>query len=182
MINRFIFSVCFLVSCSIHAQQSFISLNSFYKDQVFANKLEKPYNGGSFFPVSEANYNLISAINDSSKQYYKFTQILFKKHLIEIKGEDFFFTIDPVLDITYGKNFSDTTDSRLFQNTRGLHVEGDLFKNFSFSTTVFENQARFNAYETAYYSSVGELYPRPDSTYLTQNAVIPGGARTLLLC
>ncbi len=178
MINRITLFVCFLVSYSINAQQNFISLHSFYKDQVFANKLEKSYNGGSFFPVSEANYNLIPAIRDSSKQYYKFTQILFKKHLIELKGEDFFLTIDPVLNIAYGKNFSDTSDNRLFQNTRGLHVEGDLFKSFSFSTTVYENQARFNAYETAYYSSVGELYPRPDSTYLTQNAVIPGSART----
>ncbi len=162
----------------VFGQQNYLSIHSFYKDQLFANKLDQPYNGGSFFPVRESEYNLIPAINDSSKQYYDFTHILFQKHLIEVKGEDFYLTIDPVLDFSGGKNLEDTISRRLFQNTRGFHVEGDFFKNFSFSTTLYENQARFNSYESAYYSSMGELYPRPDSTYSTQNAVVPGSGRT----
>lgn len=163
---------------SVFSQQNLLPLHSFYKDQIFANKLSKPYNGGSFFPVRESQYDLIPAINDSSKQYYDFTYVLFQKHLIEVSGKDFHFTIDPAIDFSMGRNLSDTILRNLFQNTRGFHVEGDFFKNFSFSTTLYENQARFNNYESAYYSSVGELYPRPDSTYLTQNAVVPGGGRT----
>lgn len=159
-------------------QQSLIPIHSFYKDQLFSNKLSKPYNEGSFFPVRESIYNLQAAIDDSSKQYYDATNILFKKHLIEISGDDYYLTIDPAIEFSMGKNFDDTISQRLFQNTRGFHVEGDLFKNFSFATTLYENQARFNPYESYYYSSMGELYPRPDSTYLTQNAVVPGGGRT----
>ena len=159
-------------------QQSLIPIHSFYKDQLFSNKLSKPYNEGSFFPVRESVYNLLPAINDSSKQYYDATHILFQKHLIEITGDDYYLTIDPAIEFSMGKNMDDTVSRKLFQNTRGVHVEGDLFKNFSFSTTLYENQARFNLYESNYYTSSGELYPRPDSTYLTQNAVIPGGGRT----
>ena len=131
-------------------QQNFISLNSFYKDQVFANKLDKPYNDGAFFPIIESNYNLIPAINDSSKQYYSITHILFQKHLLEFKGEDYYLTIDPILVGSIGRNRADTNVRTLFQNTRGIHVEGDLFKNFSFSTSLYENQARFNHYEPDY--------------------------------
>ncbi len=160
------------------AQQSYIPLNSFYKDQLFANKLEQPYTGGSFFPATESEYNLISAINDSSAQFYDFTYVLFQKHLIELNGKDYSLSISPILDFRMGKDFNDTNNRKLFQNTRGVYVEGDLFKNFSFSTSLFENQARVNYYEDSYYRGVGELYPKSDSTYASQNAVIPGGGRT----
>lgn len=174
----FLFSFFIGVSCSGFGQQNFLSLHSFYKDQIFANKLSKPYNDGSFFPVTESAYNLIPAINDSSKQYYTATHILFQNHLLQAKGDDYFLTIDPILITSIGRNRADTNVRTLFQNTRGVHVEGDLFEKFSFSTSLYENQARFNNYETDYYSSVGELDPNAGSGYNTQNAVIPGGART----
>ena len=176
---RFLF-IPLLLFCafSTYGQQSLIPLHSFYKDQIFANKLANPYNEGSFFPVSEGEYNLISAINDSSKQYYDLMEVLFKKYLFEIKGEDYYLKISPAIDFSYGKDLNDTIARKLFQNTRGIHVEGNLFKNFAFSTSLYENQGRYAYYESSYYSSVGELYPKSDSTYLTQNAVIPGGART----
>lgn len=159
-------------------QNNLISLNSFYKDQIFANKLEKPYNGGSFFPVSEREFDLIPAIIDSSKQYYDFSVTLFRKHLVELSGKDYFITISPTFNISRGKDFTDTVARKLFQNTRGFIVEGDFFKNFSFSTSFYENQARFTHYESDYYLALGELYPANNATYYTQNAVIPGSGRT----
>ncbi len=172
----------FLIGClslGIYTSaQQLLPLHSFYKDQVFANKLDKSLNNGSFFPINELDYNLISAINDSSKQYYDFTYILFQKHLIEVKGEDYTLSIDPILDMSLGKNLSDTVSRKLFQNTKGVRIQATLFKNFAFSASIYENQARFNPYENQYYSAIGELYPQADSTYLTQNAVVPGGGRT----
>ncbi len=159
-------------------QQLLLPTHSFYKDQIFANKLSSPLNNGSFFPINESNYDLIPAINDSSKQYYDLTYVLFQKHLIEVKGKDFTLSIDPVLDMSMGRNLSDTVTKRLFQNTKGVHVEGRIYDNFAFSTTLYENQARFNPYENQYYTSIGEKYPQADSSYLTQNAVVPGGGRT----
>ncbi|MCH2229122.1 MAG: hypothetical protein MK105_02165 [Crocinitomicaceae bacterium] len=159
-------------------QQSLIPLHSFYKDQVFANKGQQTYNEGSFFPVSISEYNLTSLIKDSTKQYYDATHILFQKHLIDVKGKDYHLKISPAIHFGYGRDLADTITRNLFQNTRGFYVEGDLFKNFSFSTSLFENQSRNTQYESTYYKSNGEFYPLPDSTYSGQNAVIPGAGRT----
>lgn len=160
-------------------QQNSTLLHSYFKDQLYNNSRSNAYQGSGFLPVMESEYNLTEIIRDSSKQYYDFTEILFKKHVIEVKGSNYFLTISPILDLSMGKDRSDTNERRLFQNTRGVFVEGDLYKNFSFSTAIYENQGRYSNYETAYYSSLGELYPNQSAgKYTTQNAVIPGGART----
>ena len=166
------------ISINGFSQQNLQPIHSFYKDQTFANKLSLPYNNGSFFPISEGEYNLMPAINDSTKQYYTITETLFKKHLLEFKGKDYYVTISPVLDISTGKDIEDTIQRRMFQNTRGILIEVDLLDNFSFSTSFYENQSRVPTYESDYYNQIGELYPAGDSLYHTQNAVIPGGART----
>ena len=114
-----------MVSFLSVGQQKLLPLNSFYKDQLFANKTNPIINNGSFLPVSESEYDLFGAINDSSKQYYDFTEILFKKHLFEIVGEDFRINISPVIDFTLGRDFADSIERNLFQNTRGILIEGD---------------------------------------------------------
>jgi len=160
------------------AQQNWLPIGSFYKDQLLSNKLDRVYNEGSFFPANESRYNLIPAIVDSTPRYYTFTHILYQKHLFEVNGKDAFITISPTANISFGKDFGDTAERNLLYNTRGIFVEGDLFKNFSFSTSFYENQARFSPYETNYYMSIGEHYPTSDTTYNVQNAVVPGSGRT----
>ena len=154
-----------------------MQIESFYKDQLFANKLDKPYNNGSFLPATAYEYDLIAAIKDSSKQYYDFTDILFKKYLFELEGDDYSLRITPMVDFSLGRDLSDTTSPHLFQNTRGFYVEGTLMKNFSFSTSFYENQGRYAVYQSKYYKMFGEFYPSGGS-YSQQNAVIPGAART----
>lgn len=172
-------SLCLLLffSSSIFAQQNLSLLNTFYKDRYFLHSHENIGNG--VFPVVESVFDISHAIRDSSKQYYDFTEVLFKKHLLTFKGKDYHLTISPILDISIGRDLSDTVKRNLFQNTRGVYIEGDIMKNFSFSSFFYENQARFSQYETEYYKSLGELYPnQSNGTYVTQNAVIPGAART----
>lgn len=166
-----------LLAFSPWAQQGLIPLHTFYRDQLLANKRSPPFNNGSFLPACEADYDLIPVINDSTPQYYNFTHVLFQKYLFELKGEDYYLKISPAIEFTYGKDLNDTISRTLFQNTRGLHVEGNLFRNFAFATSIYENQARFTNYETSYYKAVGEMYPT-GSGYLTQNGVVPGGGRT----
>jgi hypothetical protein len=172
-----LFLCLLLLTNTLWGQQGLIPLHTFYRDHLFANKNSTPFNNGSFLPASEADYDLIRAINDSVPQYYDFTHVLFQKYLFELKGEDYYLKISPAIDFTYGRDLNDTILRTLFQNTRGLHVEGNLFKNFAFSTSIYENQGRFTNYETAYYRKLGEMYPQA-SGYQTQNAVIPGGGRT----
>lgn len=158
-------------------QTNFLPTHSFFKDQVFANKLNQPMNSGGFFPITESEYDLIPAINDSTPQYYDLTYTLFQKHLFEIKGDDYFITISPTFEFSYGVDLEDTSDRRLMQNTRGFIIEGDLLNKVSFSTSFYENQATFPNYEHAYYRELGELY-LTGTEYSTQNAVVPGAGRT----
>lgn len=175
----FAFLIIFIITTfSGFSQQNLNFLSTYYIDQLYCTQRDSVYSGSSLLPITESRYNLNYIIRDSSDQYYEFTEYLFKKHLIELAGKDYYVTISPIADLSVGKDNYDTLRPKLFQNTRGILIEGDLLKNFSFCTSIFENQARFASYENNYYSSIGELYPKSNGTYLTQNAVIPGGART----
>lgn len=179
-INKLLFFLIAFTAFISSAQQNNLPLNHFYKDRMYhsTNKMEG-YRGNSFFPVNENNYDLHTKIQDTSKQYYLVTEHLFRKHFLEFKGKNYYLTISPVFDFSLGKDFSDTASRRLFQNTRGFHIEGDLFHNFSFSTSFYENQSRNPMYQSIYFNSIGESYVNHgDSSYYTQNAVIPGLGRT----
>jgi len=173
-----LFVFCFLYFNSWN-QTNTLPLHNFYKDQLFQTNRKQVFQGNSFFPISEREYNLHQIIRDSTDQYYEFTEYVLKKHLIEINHADGNLTISPLTTLSYGKDRRDTTVRRLYQNMRGVLIEGDLLKNFSFTTQIYETQARFSNYETTYYSGCGELYPNAGGqVYLTQNAVIPSAART----
>ena len=106
---------------------------------------------------------------------YKRPQI---NYLFFTRGKNHTLGITPALNFSMGKDFRDTTNNTLFRNTRGFMVEGTLLDNVSFSTSFYENQARFSSYENDYISSHGEFYPTSNGNYIMQNAVVPGGART----
>jgi hypothetical protein len=168
-----------LQSLCVIGQMKSLPIGDFYKDRLIGNRSTQRYSGAYFFPAHETEYPLHSVIRDSSKQYYDFTEILFKKHVIEKTGKNFSIGISPILNMALGKDLSDTSARRLFQNTRGIYIEGEILKNFSFTTSFQENQARFSGYQTSYYQSLGELYPNQSAgTYSSQNAVIPGASRT----
>lgn len=177
---KIIFTICSLTLLHIYifGQQNTMLMHSYYKDRLFDPSRAKTYTGGSFLPLIESEYNLNAIIRDSSKQYYEIAEYLFKKHLIEFKDSNYFITISPILDVQLGQDLKDSNTRKLFQNTRGFFIEGDILKNVSFSSAFFENQARFSNYETNYYNSIGELYPNKSGGYITQNAVIPSFART----
>lgn len=162
------------------SQQNNLPLNHFYKDRLYHATSKMPgYTGNSFFPATESDYDLHFKIRDTSRQYYTVTEHLFKKHFLEFKGKNYYLTISPVFDFSLGKDLADTASRRLFQNTRGFHIEGDLFHNFSFSTSFYENQSRNPVYQSMYFNAIGESYVNQgDSSYYTQNAVVPGLGRT----
>ncbi len=186
---RTIFLVSILVNLNfLVSQQNLISTHSFYRDQLFwihndilitdnQTIYKTSYYRNSFLPTTENRYNLHDYIKDSSIQYYDFAEVLFKKHLIEVKSKDCFLTISPLLDLSLGKDLKDTSSLNLFQNTRGVIIEGDLFKNFSFSTSFFENQSRFSSYEQQFINERGEFRPISNG-YAQENGVISGAART----
>ncbi len=161
------------------AQTNLLPLADFYKDRLFSTSVIQNYTGSYFLPASEIELPLHDIIRDSSKQYYEFGEVIFKKHVIEAKGKNYRLNISPILDLTLGKDIKDTSSRRLFQNTRGIYIEGELLKNFSFTTSILENQARFSRYQSDIYAALGELYTNQSAgSYTQQNAVVPSAART----
>jgi hypothetical protein len=135
------------------------------------------YTGNGFLPITESDYNLPSAIRDSSVLYNDLAVGLLRKQMVELEGKDYFLTISAIGQLSLGRDLLDTSKANLFQNTRGILVEGDLFKNFSFSTSFFENQARFSDFETQFIQNNGEFYTYWYG-YNQQNGVVAGAART----
>ncbi len=160
----------------LFGQQNFIPIHHFYRDRYFH---QSSSGSTGLFPVSESKTNLWNKLKDSTVTYFDFEEVAYKKHLIEIKDTNCFLTVSPIFDMSVGRDLIQKDKRLLFQNTRGVFIEGDLKNNFSFGTSIFENQSRLSTYETNYVKSRGEFYPRPNNNGYTQdNAVIPGGART----
>lgn len=159
------------------SQNNLISTHTYYRDQLMNSNRLNPYTGNGFLPIVESAYNLPRIIRDSSVLYSEFEVGLLRKHMIELEGNDYFLTISALGQLSAGRDLMDTAKAKLFQNTRGILVEGDLFKNFSFSTSFFENQARFSEFETEFVKNNGEFYTSSNG-YIQQNGVVPGTART----
>lgn len=163
-----------MIGSTSFAQKN-IPLNSFYKDKFIENSGSKSIE--TFFPANESQLNLPFIIRDSTSQYYEFTEWLYKKHWVNIQKPEGNLMISPLMNISLGKETTDPTRSRLFNNTRGVYVEGELLNKFSFNFIFAENQSRFMNYESDYFKSRGELYVG-NNAYSIQNAFVPGGART----
>lgn len=76
-----------------------------------------------------------------------FGKKIWNEHLLELKGKDYWFTVDPILDLQLG---SDAEGGSTYNNTRGVLVQGGLGKKFNFYTTIFESQGRFADYVNRY--------------------------------
>jgi len=158
-------------------QNNLISTHAYYRDQLLNSNHPNTSVGNGFLPVLESEYNPPHSIPDSTVRYSARTMAFLKKHMVELKGKDYFLTISALGQFSFGRDYRDTSKANLFQNTRGILIEGDLFKNFSFSTSFFENQSRFSDFESQFVKNNGEFYTISNN-YVQQNGVVPGSART----
>lgn len=90
---------------------------------------------------------------------------LWNEHLVQLQGEDYWFTVDPILDLQVGKD-TDADFGSTYNNTRGFMVQGGLGKKLNFYASVFESQGRFADYVNRYAESLKAFGPDP--------AIIPG--------
>lgn len=157
------------------AQQNDLPLHTYYKSAFLQQEGKRSIE--TFFPANENQLDLHRLIRDSSKQYYDFTEWLFKKHWLSVERPEGNLSISPLVDFTGGKELSDPERGTIFRNTRGIFAEGELLNKIGFQFIFAENQARFMGYESAYFNQQGERYVGTGA-YSVQNAVIPGGART----
>ncbi|NCO64558.1 MAG: gliding motility protein RemB [Flavobacteriales bacterium] len=90
---------------------------------------------------------------------------LWNEHMVQLQGDDYWFTIDPIFDLELGKDFNADFNTT-YNNTRGLLVKGGLGETFNFYATIFESQGRFAQYVNEYAESLKGFGPDP--------AIIPG--------
>jgi len=90
---------------------------------------------------------------------------LWGEHLVQVQSKDYWFTLDPVIDFSVGKN-TDSNHKGTFNNTRGVYIQGGLGKKLNFSATVLESQGRFPDYFNQFAETLKPFGPDP--------GIIPG--------
>ena len=132
----------------------------------------KPYN------YSEVNkyYDLAKAnekIQKMASGWWK--RKIFNENFVEIQGDDYWFTFNPILDLQAGKSFANKNNTT-YVNTRGIQFQGGLGKQINFSTTIFESQGFFADYYNSYANSIrpNGTIPANPNIQTGDPAVIPG--------
>ncbi|MFV5691605.1 gliding motility protein RemB [Flavobacterium sp. LT1R49] len=149
---------------SIPFSHSYYSQFDASLNQVGSNNhtASKPY---TYAEVSK--YYDLKTVNDKLKKNVSgwWARKLWNESTVEIQGEGYWFTLNPILDLQVGKA-SQTKANYTYINTRGINFRGGLGKQINFSTTVFESQGRFADYYNRYAESIRPAGGNP--------AIIPG--------
>jgi len=132
-------------------------------NQVGANNhtASKPYSYAEvskYYDLEEANKLLMK-----DKKSWAGRK-LWNENFVQIQGEGYWFTVNPIFDLRVGK--SSDIDASTFVNTRGIQVQGEIGKELSFTTTIFESQGRFAGYYNDYIETLAPSGGNP--------AIIPG--------
>ena len=78
---------------------------------------------------------------------------LWNEHFFQFKGEDYWITLNPLVDLRMGKS-TPSDLSYTYQNTRGIQVQAGLGKNLVLTSTIYESQGRFADYYNQYATSI----------------------------
>ena len=174
------------------AQQKLNELDSIqyhqFKNPQFKSKLNIPFSH-SYYAQFDMEMNQMGANSHTASkpftyaevnQYYDFEKenetILkdktswwgrkfWNEHLVDIQGDNYWFTINPILDVQVGRSDPSEADYT-YQNTRGIQVQGGIGRDVSFTTSVYESQGRFADYYNRYAESIRPSGGNP--------AIIPG--------
>jgi hypothetical protein len=108
----------------------------------------------SYKPVlkSEINYRkLTGEVKDSAKYYSTLSRLFFRDHLLEYKKNDAVITVDPLFQFEYYKDQKNPnyhlSRSKLYQNTRGVWLQGKLGKEIEFQSSFSESQSMLPYYQ-----------------------------------
>lgn len=159
-----------------------------YRNPEYDSHLNIPFSH-SLYAQFEAKMNQVGSNNHTASKPYTYAEVakyydlkaaneqlkkkasgwwarkLWNENTVEIQGEDYWFTLNPIFDLQLGKA-SQTENSYTYVNTRALNFRGGLGKQLNFTTTVFESQGRFADYYNQYAESIKPSGGNP--------AIIPG--------
>jgi hypothetical protein len=159
-----------------------------FENPQFESHLNIPFSH-SFYAQFDDEMNQVGSNNHTSSKPYSYAEVtkyydlkaanqkllkdkkdwwgrkLWNENLVEIQGDGYWFTLNPILDLQVGK--SDPSVSKYtYINTRGVQINGGLGEQLNFTTTIYESQGRFADYFNRYAVSI-----RPDGG---NPAIIPG--------
>lgn len=131
------------------AQESY----SIYQNQEFRPYDRYVYPAKKRFHTSVKPFQisqLDSIVNIDTLFRYKVKRkvwdIVFNRSLIHYKKNDFYFTIDPVMNFEYGIDKGSNFPKKSWINTRGFLIKAKIGKKISVVSSFYENQASFNDY------------------------------------
>ncbi|MBT8393293.1 MAG: gliding motility protein RemB [Flavobacteriaceae bacterium] len=161
-----------------------------FEDLEYSSGLNIPFTH-SFYSVFDQKINLIGTNNHTASKPYRYSEVapyydlkerrdkmikgsgswwnrkLFNEHLVKLQGKDYWFTVNPIFDLSVGED-TDADFNSTFNNTRGIMFQGGIGKKLNFYTSVFESQGRFAQYYNQYAESIG----KPSSD--TEVGIVPG--------
>ena len=159
-----------------------------FENPQFTSHLNIPFSH-SYYAQFDDEMNVVGTNNHTSSKPYSFADVskyynvkeeteklyknksgwwgkkLWNENLVAMQGEDYWFTLNPILDLQLGRSQSDVSNST-FVNTRGVQFNGGLGKTVNFTTTIYESQGRFAGYFNRYAESIKPSGGNP--------AIIPG--------
>lgn len=175
--KRIFIIILFLSNYSIAQDLVYAPLQDFYTQQSIFNT---PAITDGIFPLRFEQISSDSTFHSQISQQKQREKWLgrksFNEHFIQIKTPDFYLAINPLLNLNGGLTINDSA-TRIYENTRGLEIKGQISDRLSFYSSFHENQAVFAPYLSNLYNSRGEQYI-VGSNYVIDNAFVPGAART----
>ncbi|MBV6483801.1 MAG: hypothetical protein KFKLKKLM_00257 [Flavobacteriales bacterium] len=137
----------------------------------------------AFQPIIQSQIRTTDELNwlsDSEKKYFLtyvtkadkkpksfggwLNQSFFHQHFIVVDTGNFYLTIDPMINLEFGEDLEDKSakKEKIYTNTRGALVKGNIGSKFSFQTAFYENQA---------------FTPNYISNFVNETGVMPGQGR-----
>lgn len=174
-----------LIGAMLHGKlyaQLYFPNASFYNTEI--ERLNIHSDSSNFYeshlslkPILDQKTNPDVIYHSDGDYYYWITQKLFKENFLIFKGDDFWVSVDPIVDLELGTDFAQDSLTRLYWNTRGIRVQAKFFDKVAFTTSVYENQALVPQYQADYFEAHGEFRPT-NQGYKQENAFVPMYART----
>lgn len=159
-----------------------------YDQSIFKSQITIPFSHNNYTRFDEA-LNQVGSNNHTASKPYTYAEVakyydmkaendklskgkrgwwgrkFFDENMVEIQGDNYWFTINPIADLRLGRT-NDQVSNSTFHNTRGVQIQGALGKELVFTTTIFESQGRFANYFNNYANSIKPAGGDP--------AIIPG--------
>jgi hypothetical protein len=156
-LSFFSFSTLFFILFIAKAQQLELPLNKQINER-YERYLQHPENNvqTSFKPLINdfIKFDSIQLQEIEYRKYHERKSLLGRKikqeSLVEVKKDDFYLSIDPLFNFSIMNDKADTSlradTTKFFINSRGILVQGNINKKFSFESSFYENQAFFPNY------------------------------------